>query len=181
MKKNPPAPTRPKIVLAKLRPGQVISVECHAVKGIGQDHAKFSPVGKFVSTYMDSVHCIVLFCAATATYRLHPHITLLKQPPPHLARKFADCFSPGVIKVVNEGTRMSSLALKLKTVLICSCMVTEKAKVKVDEKCLRGESMTREVFRHAEFEGCVKLGRIRDHFLCMSLHITFLAPSPDRG
>jgi DNA-directed RNA polymerases I and III subunit RPAC1 len=42
---DPPAPTNKDIVLAKLRPGQEIEVECHAVKGAGKDHAKFSPVG----------------------------------------------------------------------------------------------------------------------------------------
>ena len=42
---TPPAPTNPDIVLVKLRPGQEISMEMHAVKGVGKDHAKFSPVG----------------------------------------------------------------------------------------------------------------------------------------
>lgn len=28
--------------------------------------------------------------------------------------------------------------------------------------------MSREVYRHPEFEGCVQLARVRDHFLCMS-------------
>ena len=42
---NPPAPTNPNIVLAKLRPGQAVEMEMHAVKGVGKDHAKFSPVG----------------------------------------------------------------------------------------------------------------------------------------
>lgn len=41
-----PGPTKPNIVLAKLRPGQSISMELHAVKGVGKDHAKFSPVGE---------------------------------------------------------------------------------------------------------------------------------------
>lgn len=40
-----PAPTNPNILLAKLRPGQQIDMELHAVKGVGKDHAKFSPVG----------------------------------------------------------------------------------------------------------------------------------------
>ena len=34
------------ILIAKLRPGQEIDAMLHCVKGIGQDHAKFSPVGK---------------------------------------------------------------------------------------------------------------------------------------
>ena len=42
---SPPAPTIPEIVLVKLRPGQAIEMEMHAVKGLGKDHAKFSPVG----------------------------------------------------------------------------------------------------------------------------------------
>jgi DNA-directed RNA polymerases I and III subunit RPAC1 len=41
----PPAPTIPETVLVKLRPGQAIEMEMHAVKGVGKDHAKFSPVG----------------------------------------------------------------------------------------------------------------------------------------
>ncbi|PFH49399.1 hypothetical protein AMATHDRAFT_4916 [Amanita thiersii Skay4041] len=77
---NPPAPTNPNIVLAKLRPGQVIDMELHAVKGVGKDHAKFSPV-------------------ATASYRLLPHIKIKKPIPRHLAEKFQSCFSPGVIKI----------------------------------------------------------------------------------
>jgi DNA-directed RNA polymerase I and III subunit RPAC1 len=40
-----PAPTNPHIVLDKLRPGQELDIELHAVKGVGKDHAKFSPVG----------------------------------------------------------------------------------------------------------------------------------------
>ena len=42
---SPPAPTNPDIVLAKLRPGQEVHMELHAVKGVGKDHAKYSPVG----------------------------------------------------------------------------------------------------------------------------------------
>ena len=33
------------IVLAKLRPGQEIDMDLHAIKGVGKDHAKWSPVG----------------------------------------------------------------------------------------------------------------------------------------
>ncbi|KAG5636090.1 hypothetical protein H0H81_009138 [Sphagnurus paluster] len=76
----PPAPTNPNIVLAKLRPGQAVEMELHAIKSVGRDHAKFSPV-------------------ATASYRLLPHI-IIKQPiPPHLAEKFQKCFAPGVINI----------------------------------------------------------------------------------
>ncbi|KAG6900651.1 hypothetical protein C0993_006755 [Termitomyces sp. T159_Od127] len=77
---RPPAPTNPNIVLAKLRPGQAVEMELHAVKGVGKDHAKFSPV-------------------ATASYRLLPHITIKKPIPPHLAEKFQQCFAPGVVNI----------------------------------------------------------------------------------
>lgn len=42
-----PGPTNLNIVLAKLRPGQTIVMELHAVKGVGKDHAKYSPVGEY--------------------------------------------------------------------------------------------------------------------------------------
>ena len=46
------------ILLAKLRPGQEIELEAHVVKGIGREHAKWSPV-------------------ATSWYRLCPEVVLL--------------------------------------------------------------------------------------------------------
>lgn len=121
----PPAPTNPNIVLIKLRPGQEVCMEMHAVKGVGKDHAKFSAV-------------------ATASYRLLPHIILnpKKPVPPQYAEKFQKCFSPGVINVDP---------------------VTKA--VSVDERGARKESMSREVLRHPEFEGCVQLARVRDHFI----------------
>ena len=42
---KPPAALNGDIMLAKLRPGQRIEMQLHAVKGVGKDHAKFSPVG----------------------------------------------------------------------------------------------------------------------------------------
>ena len=50
------------ILLAKLAPGQCIELEAHAHKGIGKDHAKFSPV-------------------ATASYKLHTTIALSSERP----------------------------------------------------------------------------------------------------
>nr|CAD1839391.1 unnamed protein product [Ananas comosus var. bracteatus] len=48
------------IILAKLGPGQAIELEAHAVKGIGKDHAKWSPV-------------------ATAWYRMLPEVVFLNE------------------------------------------------------------------------------------------------------
>ncbi|GJE94214.1 DNA-directed RNA polymerase, alpha subunit [Phanerochaete sordida] len=90
---SPPGPTNKDIVLAKLRPGQEIDMELHAIKGVGKEHAKWSPV-------------------ATASYRLHPLIVLNPaQPvPAHLADKFAACFSPGVVRVAPGGAVSVDLA-----------------------------------------------------------------------
>ncbi|TEB37995.1 hypothetical protein FA13DRAFT_1751826 [Coprinellus micaceus] len=86
---KPPAPINPNIVLTKLRPGQAVNMELHAIKGVGKDHAKFSPV-------------------ATASYRLLPHIKIKKPIPPEYAEKFQKCFSPGVINV-NPRTKEASV------------------------------------------------------------------------
>ena len=71
----------PDIVVAKLRPGQEIDLEMHCIKGVGKDHAKWSPV-------------------CTATYRLMPDIRILKEIEGKDAEKFAKCFPPGVIEVI---------------------------------------------------------------------------------
>ena len=76
---------------------QEIDVRCHAVKGIGKDHAKFSPV-------------------ATASYRLLPEIRLTQTVEGADAGRLRDCFSPGVIQVVNQngkGIYWSWLHLKI--------------------------------------------------------------------
>eukprot|EP00041_Stephanoeca_diplocostata_P024966 m.643207 g.643207 ORF g.643207 m.643207 type:complete len:159 (+) comp22642_c1_seq41:1632-2108(+) len=38
------APVHDNILIAKLKPGQEINMELHCVKGIGKEHAKWSPV-----------------------------------------------------------------------------------------------------------------------------------------
>ncbi|KAG6820616.1 hypothetical protein H0H93_014219 [Arthromyces matolae] len=83
-----PAAINSNIVLAKLRPGQAVDMELHAIKGVGKDHAKFSPV-------------------ATASYRLLPHINIKQPIPPHLAEKFQKCFSPGVVNVDSRTKKVS--------------------------------------------------------------------------
>jgi DNA-directed RNA polymerase I and III subunit RPAC1 len=68
-----------------------------------------------------------------------------KPVPPELAHKFAACFARGAI-VVDPVTKA----------------------VSVDAFAARRETVSREVFRHPEFDGCVKLQRVRDYFLCSS-------------
>ena len=52
-----PGPVFDDILISKLRPGHEMDIKLYAYKGLGRDHAKFSPV-------------------ATAYYRLLPEITL---------------------------------------------------------------------------------------------------------
>ncbi|KAI8393375.1 RNA polymerase I 140 kDa subunit [Radiomyces spectabilis] len=80
------APIRPvldDILIAKLRPGQEVDMELHCHKGVGQEHAKWSPVG-------------------TASYRILPEITILKPITGDDAYKFQKCFPEGVVDVVEE-------------------------------------------------------------------------------
>jgi DNA-directed RNA polymerase I and III subunit RPAC1 len=40
-------PVHDDLLISKMRPGHELDLKLHAVKGIGKDHAKFSPVGKY--------------------------------------------------------------------------------------------------------------------------------------
>ncbi|GMG26795.1 unnamed protein product [Ambrosiozyma monospora] len=118
--KNPVVPCDPNILLAKLRPGQEISLRVHCILGIGSDHAKFSPV-------------------STASYRLLPVIDILKPIAGSDALEFQKCFPSGVIDIKENGEAFV--------------------------KDARKDTVSREVLRHEKFNGKVKLGRQRDHFI----------------
>lgn len=117
---SPPRPAVDNILVAKMRGGQEIVAELHCNKGVGKDHAKWSPV-------------------ATASYRLLPSIEILSPIPRELQPKFQACFPSGVISINSEGEAVVADA--------------------------RRDTVSREVLRHAEFEGKVRLGRVRDHFI----------------
>ncbi|EAZ63565.2 RNA polymerase III (C) subunit [Scheffersomyces stipitis CBS 6054] len=110
----------PDILIAKLRPGQEISLRAHCILGVGCDHAKFSPV-------------------STASYRLMPVIDIVEPIRGDSAVRFQKCFPSGVIGINADG----------------------EAYVKDARK----DTVSREVLRHEEFDGKVKLGRKRDHFI----------------
>jgi len=76
-------PVYDEIVINKLRPRQGMEIELHCHKGIGKDHAKFSPV-------------------CTAFYRLLPIIKLHKEFFGKDAEELKSCFSPGVIEIENN-------------------------------------------------------------------------------
>ncbi len=133
-------PVHPDILLAKMRPGQCIDMEMHCIKGIGADHAKFSPV-------------------ATASYRLLPTISITKPILGNEAKKFARCFPKGVIGL----EEVSRSEAKQKGSGYEGHEGEKKAVVKNTFK----DTVSRECLRHPEFEGKVKLGRVRDHFIFM--------------
>ena len=131
-------PVNPDILLAKMRPGQEIDLEMHCIKGLGADHAKFSPV-------------------ATASYRLLPSIEITKPILGEDAKKFARCFPKGVIgleDVSAEDTEREGNGYE-------GHLGEKKAVVINPFK----DTVSRECLRHEEFEGKVKLGRVRDHFI----------------
>ncbi|CAL8086527.1 unnamed protein product [Calicophoron daubneyi] len=80
---GPPSAASQTILLNKLAVGDEVEARCLAVKGIGRDHAKFSPV-----------------CAAH--YKFMPIITLLRPVEGDLAKKLQRSFAPGVIGIDEE-------------------------------------------------------------------------------
>ncbi|KAK4499008.1 hypothetical protein PRZ48_009520 [Zasmidium cellare] len=100
-------PVNPNILIAKLRPGQKISVRLHCIKGIGSDHAKFSPV-------------------ATASYRLLPDIKITKPITGADAKAFQKCFPRGVIGLEDDAESGEKKAV-----------VVDPFKDTVSRECLR--------------------------------------------
>ncbi|POR30871.1 DNA-directed RNA polymerases I and III subunit RPAC1 [Tolypocladium paradoxum] len=131
-------PVNPDILIAKLRPRQTIDLSMHMHKGIGSDHAKFSPV-------------------ATASYRLMPTIQILKPILGDDAKKFARCFPEGVIGLQKVTKKEAGQA--------GSGYEGHAGEAKAVVKDAMRDTVSRECLRHPEFEGKVKLGRRRDHFI----------------
>lgn len=74
-------PVHDDILIAKLRPGQEIELEAHARYGLGQDHAKFSPV-------------------ATAAYRLYTEVEIVEPIYDEDAEQLAHLYEPGVFELI---------------------------------------------------------------------------------
>lgn len=134
-------PLHEDILIAKLRPGQVIELEAHARKGIGKDHAKFSPV-------------------ATASYRLMPHIEIVKPIYDELAEELVNWFEPGVFKRVpvddddEDGHRV-------------------KAVVSNPYAC----TMSRNYMRNPILKESIKMSRIPNHFIFNVESVGMLEPA----
>lgn len=131
------APVNPDILIAKMRPKQTINLSMHMHKGIGADHAKFSPV-------------------ATASYRLLPTIKILKPIVGADADKFQRCFPSGVIGLQK---------VTKKDAVPGSGLEEHVGEMRAVVEDAMKDTVSRECLRHPEFEGKVKLGRRRDHFI----------------
>ncbi|OLL22709.1 DNA-directed RNA polymerases I and III subunit RPAC1 [Neolecta irregularis DAH-3] len=101
------------ILIAKLRPGQEIDITMHAIKGIGKDHAKFSPV-------------------STASYRLLPTIHITSPITGADARKFQKCFPKGVIDLIERnGEKVAVVRDTRKDTVSRECLRYDEFKDKV--------------------------------------------------
>lgn len=59
-KESDVGPVHGDILIAKMRPGHELDLKLVAVKGIGRDHAKFSPVGMYIKLQLNLLQ--VYFC-----------------------------------------------------------------------------------------------------------------------
>ena len=149
------------IVISKHNPRDIVRLRLHAFKGVGREHAKWCPV-------------------ELANYRLLPQITLLQPIRGEAARRFQSCFEPGVIQLVDEDEDGDDDP-------------KHKPKTKhhskkhhnddhLDRKVARvanarNHGMSRECFRHPEFQDKVLLSRVRDHFICTSVVLLVVCES----
>ncbi|KFD51711.1 hypothetical protein M514_07407 [Trichuris suis] len=80
-RKKPPRPAYPDILIDELTLNDILECDCYCVKGIGRDHAKFSPV-------------------AACFYRFHPEVTLHRDFYDDEAELLKENMSKGVIDCV---------------------------------------------------------------------------------
>lgn len=115
-------PVHEDILIAKLRPGQSIKLEAHCQKGIGKDHAKFSPV-------------------ATVSYRLmpmldvNPDAEVINEPgsvPMHPVRVF-DSHAGNSVKDLAEKKTKPIVLSRPRECTICRKLSEERRDTWADE------------------------------------------------
>ena len=99
-------PVHDDILLAKLRPGQSIAFEAHCRKGVGKDHAKFSPV-------------------STASYRLMPRIQVSDSVEGELAEKLKAKCPLNVFDIEDIGSSKRAVAARPRDCTMCRECIRE--------------------------------------------------------
>eukprot|EP00927_Polykrikos_kofoidii_P072517 TRINITY_DN68621_c0_g1_i1.p1 TRINITY_DN68621_c0_g1~~TRINITY_DN68621_c0_g1_i1.p1 ORF type:complete len:361 (-),score=67.97 TRINITY_DN68621_c0_g1_i1:65-1147(-) len=112
-KDNPPRPVADDIIIAKMRAGQEMEIVCHCEKGIGRDHAKWSPV-------------------CTATYRLLPHITFKKDIKDKDAEELKNVCPMGVFDIedIGGGSKRATVAHPRKCTTCRECITSFEGEAK---------------------------------------------------
>ncbi|KAG8463444.1 hypothetical protein KFE25_004955 [Diacronema lutheri] len=105
---EPPRPVHDDILIAKLRPGQEIEVECWCEKGVGKTHAKWSPV-------------------ATASYRLLPRITFHQPVHGPLAAELKALCPLDVFDIEDVAGVPTAVAARPRSCTVCRECVREPA------------------------------------------------------
>ncbi|KAL6529403.1 hypothetical protein OROGR_015026 [Orobanche gracilis] len=102
---NPVGPKHDDILIAKLRSGQEIELEAHAVKGMGKTHAKWSPV-------------------ATAWYRMLPEVVLLQEIEDEQAEELVKKCPVGVFDIedIGNGRKRATVARPRSCTLCRECI-----------------------------------------------------------
>ncbi|XP_021745054.1 DNA-directed RNA polymerases I and III subunit rpac1-like [Chenopodium quinoa] len=100
LSENPIHPKYPDITLARIGPGQEIELEAHAVKGVGKEHAKWSPV-------------------ATAWYRMLPEVVLLQDIKDEEAEKLVQKCPANVFDIEDTPTGKKATAPRPRSCTLC--------------------------------------------------------------
>jgi len=118
-KDDPIRPVYDDIVIAKLRPGQSIEAELHVVKGIGRDHAKWSPV-------------------STAFYRQMPDITFNEPFLGEEAKQLAELCPMGVFDIEDMGNGPQAVVGDARSCTMCrECIRDPKHEKRINLRRVR--------------------------------------------
>ena len=129
------------IVIAKMRPGQSIEAELHVEKGIGAQHAKWSPV-------------------ATASYRLMPEVKIVAEVKGEKARELVKKCPMKVFDIEEMGVEE-----KQKEEEDRRGAGGRRGEVRAVVARPRNCTMCRECVRGDDWSERVQLRRVRDHFI----------------
>ncbi|GMH05831.1 hypothetical protein Nepgr_007671 [Nepenthes gracilis] len=104
---NPICARHPDITIARLGPGQEIELEAHAVKGVGKEHAKWSPV-------------------ATAWYRMLPEVVLLQDVYDEKAEKLVRKCPVNVFDIEDVANGRKAVVARPRACTLCRECIREE-------------------------------------------------------